>query len=51
MHDIELLSSLLYGLGEDLNRVVEKPFKELADSNDRPDEQGKRVIYEMQRAN
>lgn len=34
-----MLSSLLDGLGEDLNRVVEKPYTELADSNDRPDEE------------
>lgn len=34
----EFLSFLLDGLHEDLNRVYEKPYVELKDSDDRPDE-------------
>ncbi len=34
----EFLSFLLDGLHEDLNRVHEKPYVELKDSDDRPDE-------------
>lgn len=34
----EFLSFLLDGLHEDLNRVFEKPYVELKDSDDRPDE-------------
>ena len=38
-HDCqELLSFLLDGLHEDLNRVQVKPYVELTDSNGRPDE-------------
>ena len=33
----EFLSKLLEGLGEDLNHVVEKPYTELPDSENRPD--------------
>ena len=34
----ELLSFLLDGLHEDLNRVLKKPYVQLPDSNGRPDE-------------
>ena len=33
----ELLAFLLDGLHEDLNRVTEKPYSELEDSDGRPD--------------
>ena len=35
----EFLSFLLDGLHEDLNRVLHKPYVELKDSDDRPDEE------------
>ncbi|XP_065891186.1 ubiquitin carboxyl-terminal hydrolase 32-like isoform X2 [Dysidea avara] len=34
----ELLNFLLDGLHEDLNRIIKKPYRELQDSNGRPDE-------------
>ncbi|KAK7088275.1 hypothetical protein V1264_022210 [Littorina saxatilis] len=42
----ELLSFLLDGLHEDLNRVRSKPYRELKDSNDRPDEVVAREAWE-----
>ncbi|CAI9715032.1 ubiquitin carboxyl-terminal hydrolase 32-like [Octopus vulgaris] len=42
----ELLSFLLDGLHEDLNRVHEKPYVELKDSNGRPDEEVAQEAWE-----
>lgn len=42
----EFLDFLLSGLHEDLNRVTEKPYTELKDSDGRPDsEVSKRIMY------
>ena len=41
----ELLSFLLDGLHEDLNRVKQKPYVELQDDNGRPDEVGLHLLY------
>lgn len=39
LHLQELLAFLLDGLHEDLNRVKQKPYIEIPDSNGRPDEE------------
>ena len=41
----EFLSFLLDGLHEDLNRVHKKPYVELKDSDDRPDEDVKFLFF------
>ena len=41
----ELLTFLLDGLHEDLNRVKKKPYIELKDSDDRPDEASNRLGF------
>jgi len=46
-HDAqELLAFLLDGLHEDLNRVAEKPYTELKDSDGRPDLEVAREAWE-----
>ena len=47
----EFLSFLLDGLHEDLNRVHEKPYVELKDSDDRPDEDVKKIYLFFLRKN
>ncbi|CAI8055035.1 Ubiquitin carboxyl-terminal hydrolase 32 [Geodia barretti] len=42
----ELLAFLLDGLHEDLNRVKEKPYKELKDSDGRPDDEVSREAWD-----
>ena len=41
----ELLAFLLDGLHEDLNRVQEKPYVELKDSDGRPDEEVSQEVF------
>jgi ubiquitin carboxyl-terminal hydrolase 6/32 len=43
----EFLSFLLDGLHEDLNRVHEKPYVELKDSDDRPDEDVSQISFSL----